>query len=114
MTTIKVRTIKQADGSTWAVPVDVIARDRATNYAEEFDGDVERSLTEDTLPLFAECAYEIHDWASNNMNWSDVQAFAWKLQDAEPTHNDFQEAWVNGEHSLQEVVVPPAEKGTAQ
>lgn len=101
---MKVMTIKQDDGSTWAVPVEVIARDRAANYASEFGGDVERSLAEDTLPLFESDPWEIQDWSGNNMNWSDVQAHAWKLRDAPPP--DFQEAWMNGERGYEEVSVP--------
>lgn len=103
---MKVRTIKQADGSVRAVPVDVIARSRATFYAHEFGGDVEQSLAEDTLPMFEECPAEIHDWASNNMNWSEVSHAAWKLRDATLEQNDFQEAWINGEHDVEEVDAP--------
>jgi hypothetical protein len=47
----KYLTIKQSDGSVWGVPVEMIARNRAEFYASEFDGDVEQSLQEDTLPL---------------------------------------------------------------
>jgi hypothetical protein len=110
---MRVLTIKQADGSVWAVPVDVIARDRATHYACEFDGDIEKSLAEDTLPMFEECPAEIHDWASNNMNWSDVSHAAWKLRDAALKPNDFQEAWMNGEHDIEEVDAPAQPKAIA-
>ena len=92
--------IEMPDGSKWGVPVEVIARNRAAHYAHEFDGDVERSLAEDTMPLFESDDYEVEDWAANNMNWSDVEAKAKKLQDAE---TDFQEGWVNGEKSVIEV-----------
>lgn len=92
------------DGSQYGVPVDVVARDRAKHYASEFDGDVERSLAEDTGPLFESSEYDIHDWAANNMNWSDVSAHARKLRDAQPpTKSDFQEAWVNGGNTVVEV-----------
>jgi hypothetical protein len=87
----KYMTVKLDDGSIWGVPVEMIARNRATHYASEFDDDVERSLKEDTLPLFDDDDYEIHDWAVNNMNWSDFDGHQVKLQDA-PTP-DFQEAW---------------------
>lgn len=100
---IQVRTIRAQDGSIWAVPVDVIARDRAKHYASDFDGDVERSLEEDTLPLFAEDPFEIHDWAANNMNWSDVEAHAWRIGFPAATENDMQEAWVNGVHGIETV-----------
>lgn len=90
--------IKMPDGSVWGVPVMVIAKDRAANYANEFGGDVERSLVEDTLPLFEAEVFEIKDWAANNMNWSDVKHAATRIRPPDPlTDADFQEAWVNGE-----------------
>lgn len=94
----KMLAITMPDGSKWAVPVEMIARNRAAHYASEFDGDVERSLAEDTLPLFADDDYEIEDWAANNMNWSDFNGHQVKIKDAEPP--DFQEAWVNGEKEV--------------
>jgi hypothetical protein len=90
----KLMTIEMPDGSVWGVPVDIIARSRATHYASEFDGDIERSLAEDTLPLFAVDTYEIEDWAKNNMNWSDFDGHQVKVSDAPAP--DFQEAWMNG------------------
>lgn len=93
--------ITQKDGSVWAVPVSVIARNRADHYKDEFGGDLDRSLKEDTMALFAESEYEIQDWAANNMDWDEVVPHAVKLADAPPlTDDDFQEAWVNGEKEL--------------
>jgi hypothetical protein len=97
---MKMLTIEMPDGSKWGVPVEVIARSRATHYAHEFGGNIQRSLDEDTLQLFESDDYEIEDWAANNMNWSDVQDHAKKLKDAE---TDFQEGWVNGEKAVIEV-----------
>jgi hypothetical protein len=97
---VKVLSIEMPDGSKWAVPVEVIAKDRASNYAHEFDGDVERSLAEDTMPLF-EDEYEVADWAANNMNWHEVSKYAFRIQDAPPM--DFQEGWMNGAKSVAEV-----------
>ena len=69
--------VTMPDGSKWDVPVSVIALDRAKYYADrDFDGDVEKSLNEDTLPLFKESDFEVKDWAACNMNWSDVESFA--------------------------------------
>lgn len=90
----KLMTIEMPDGSKWGVPVALIARNRATHYASEFGGDVERSLVEDTLPLFEESDYEISDWAKNQMNWSDFDGYQVKVSDSPPP--DFQEAWING------------------
>ena len=97
---MKVLEITMPDGSVWGVPVDVIARNRAENYAGEFGDDVGRSLAEDTGPLFDEDDYEIQDWAANNMNWDDVAAHATKLR--EPPAPDYQEGWVNGEKRVVE------------
>jgi len=95
---MKMLTIEMPDGSKWGVPVEVIARSRAAHYAHEFDGDVERSMAEDTMPLFNSDHYEIEDWAANNMNWSGVSEQAKKLQDAPAP--DFQEAWINGKKAV--------------
>lgn len=91
----KLMTVKMPDGSKWGVPVEMIARNRATHYASEFNGDVERSLVEDTLPFFEQSDYAIEDWAKNNMSWSDFDGHQVKVSDAPPP--DFQHAWMNGE-----------------
>lgn len=91
----KYMTVKMLDGSKWGVPVEMIARDRAKHYASEFGGDVERSLSEDTIPCFEADDYEIQDWAVNNMNWSDFNGHQVKLAEATPA--DFEEAWLSGE-----------------
>lgn len=90
----KFMTIEMPDGSVWGVPVDMISRNRAAHYASEFGGDVERSLTEDTLPMFESDEYEIQDWAADQMNWSDFDGHQVKIKDAPPP--DFQQAWMNG------------------
>lgn len=91
-------TIEMPDGSVWGVPVTMIARSRAEHYANEFNDDVERSLAEDTLPLFAQDEYAIEDWAANNMDWSDFDGHQVKITDAPPP--DFQEAWMNGKRGF--------------
>jgi hypothetical protein len=89
--------ILMPDRSKWDVPLEVIARHRAAYYSNEFDGDVGRSLAEDTWPLFngADGDYEAHDWASNNMNWSDVAEHA--REAVKPPPMDTEEGWCNGE-----------------
>jgi hypothetical protein len=81
------------DCSKWDVPVSVIAQNRAEYYKDAFDGDLQRSLDEDTLPLFEASRFEIEDWAANNMNWSDVERVAMMTSQPEI---DYQEGWVNG------------------
>lgn len=95
----KLMTVKLPDGSVWGVPVEMIARNRAAHYAHEFGGDVERSLAEDTMPLFEFDAYEIKDWAANQMNWSDFNGHQIKLRNAPPP--DFQDAWMSGEKGFE-------------
>jgi len=87
--------VTMPDKSEWAVPVRVIAENRAAAYADEFDGDTARSLKEDTAPLFEAEDYEIRDWAANNMNWEDVKPYANELP-RKPNAVDYQEGWVNG------------------
>ncbi len=95
----KVLRIDMPDGSRWDVPVMIIAQNRAGYYKDEFGGDMDRSLKEDTLPLFKEGDYEIHDWAANNMNWSDVVEFAKKVIDGK-TKVDYQNGWINGDYEI--------------
>lgn len=97
----KYMTVEMPDGSKWGVPVEMIARKRAEYYASEFDGDVERSLAEDTIPLFERSDYEILDWAVNQMNWKDFDGNQVKLANApEP---DFQKAWLSGKKGFIDV-----------
>ena len=87
--------VTMRDGSEWTYSVMAIARDRARNYADEFGGDVERSLSEDTIPLFRESEFEIVDWAANNMNEDQITGFQSKPAPV-LTDQDRQEGWVNG------------------
>ena len=91
----KYMTVTMPDGSIYGVPVEMIAHNRAKRYAHEFDGDIQASLEEDTLPLFESDDYEIQDWAVNNMNWSDFDGHQIKIKEAPPP--DFQDAWMCGD-----------------
>lgn len=96
-TTTKTKTdaklrVTMPDGSKWDVPVQVIADDRDAFYKDD---------QEDTIRFVREGGlgtYDIEDWAASNMNWSDVQAFAVKVD--EPIAVDFQEGWVNGKKQI--------------
>lgn len=91
--------IEMPDGSHWAVPVMLIAFNRAAAYESEFGGDSVRSLEEDTKPLFEGSEYEIIDWAANNMDWSDVADAAKQIATPAP-EVDYQEGWVNGDKAI--------------
>lgn len=107
-------TVELPDGSVWGVPVEIIAKHRAEHYASEFGGGVERSLAEDTIPLFESDEYEIHDWVAQ-MIWSDFDGHQVKVADAQTSSDhlfelalsavgirsdvrivDFQSAWASG------------------
>ena len=92
--------VTMPDGSKWAVPVEIIALSRAKYYAGEYGGDVEKSLAEDTIPLFEDDDYQVHDWAAGNMDWKDVEHVAVKLE-AEAGTIDYQEGWINGEYEVE-------------
>lgn len=107
----KLMTIEFQDGSKWGVPVELIALHRAHHYMSEFDGNLERSLNEDTLPLFESDDYEIHDWAANNMNWKDFDGHQVFLCDAPPIA--FEDGWINGKKGFSEID-PPLELSVKQ
>ena len=92
--------VTMPDGSTWEVPVRLIAENRAEYYVKEFGGDIENSLKIGTLPLFEEDDYEIANWAKGNMDWSDVKEYAIQVKSLEDP--DFQEGWVNGNYEIVE------------
>jgi len=97
--------VTMPDQSRWAVPVAIIAQNRATHYAHRTSyGSVHRSLIDDTLQLFASDPYEIHDWAANNMNWSTASMFARRL--GSPPEPDFQEGWCNGDWEVADLDAP--------
>ena len=91
------------DGSKWDVPAEPIAEERARYYAEKDTGKTSgeefekafNELVKDAL----EDTFEIIDWASNNMNWSDVEDVA---ENVSVMDVDFQEGWVNGEKEVVE------------
>lgn len=92
--------VAMRDGSVWGVPVIEVANSRADHYKSEYGDDLQRSLDEDTLPMFESDNYEILDWARNNMNWSDFMGVK-KIRDAAPlTKEDFTQAWNDGEAEL--------------
>lgn len=99
---MKVLIVDMSDGTRWQIPVEVIARSRAAHYAHEFDGDIERSLNEDTWPLFNIDDYEIEDWAKNNMNWSDVQPYAVRIH-TDPVESAYERDWPNAPTTFKQV-----------
>lgn len=88
------------DGSVWGVPVSVVARNRAEYYApRDFGGDVERSLKEDTLPLFEAYDNEALDWLRNNMNPCDIANHLVRLRHPD-SYVSIADQWFSDEHDF--------------
>jgi len=98
----KLYVVEMPDGTKWGVPVYVIAESKAMHYKEEYDGDMQRCLDEEIIPVFEDDYYEIHDWASGNMNWDEVEKFAVKISDPQVNSDDYQDGWVNGQYHVAE------------
>lgn len=64
-----------ASGHTFEIPVAVVANHRAATmlklHPDEFD--TLESAMVDTIELFKDSLYDIKDWATNNMNWTDIE-----------------------------------------
>jgi hypothetical protein len=97
---MKVLRVTFPNGIQYDIPVEVIARHRAAYYADEFEGDAERSYQEDTLPLFWQDPYEAEDWAENNMDWNDVFTHARQVDPKPMTSRDYELGWIDGEKEL--------------
>lgn len=89
--------VEMEDGSKWAIPVRIIAENRASYYAHCDDISIEESLNNDTIPLFESSAYEIHDWASGNMNFKDVVKHATQVS---PSQINYEDGWCNGPYEV--------------
>lgn len=88
------------DSSVWAIKVGYIALNRAKYYAvKEYDGDIAKSMDEDTIPFAMEWEDGLMDWAANNMNWDDVRSFCHEIETNKP-EVDYQDGWVNGEKKI--------------
>jgi len=101
--------VTMPDGSKWDVPASIIAEERAVYFA---NNDVGHCLI--TSPKYKDwlSVYEqeywytmndflyLEDWATNNMNWSDVRSKAVKVEKPRPI--DYQEGWLNGSKKVVE------------
>ena len=90
--------IDMPDGFTYAIPVMVIAENKGYCIAKNYDDDFYAAMTEEVLPKFESLEYEIIDWAKNNMNWSDVEKHAIRLE--KKREIDYHDVWVNGEMTI--------------
>lgn len=86
--------IEMPDGSKWDVPIQAIVDSRDAFYADDHE-DTIGGIRANTLD-----ASEIHDWAANEMNWSDVKEWAVRAPDAKPKPVNWEEGWANGEKEV--------------
>ena len=67
-----------SNGEQWDVPAQIVADSRDENYKDEKE-DTILSIRQKRLDN-----YDLIDWFTNNMNWSDVAKFAKKVRDCAP------------------------------
>ncbi len=90
-----------SNGEAYEIPAMIIASSRATYYAGvDIKNDPKLKFDEvyqKELDYSMSDGGELIDWASNNMNWSDVEAVAEKVL-IEDLSLNYQEEWVNCEN----------------
>lgn len=59
-----------SNGEIWDVPLQIIADSRDENYKEDKE-DAVKFIRKESLD-----EYDLEDWFSNNMDWSDVSEYA--------------------------------------
>ena len=101
--------VEMPNSERWVVPISIIAKDRATYYADldaERDGltKEERDKRYDEEYRYAmEDEDEIFDWAPNNMDWKDVKEYAIEIGAEKLSERGYQEGWCNGDKQIVEV-----------
>jgi len=89
-----------SNGETYDILAEDIARQRAEYYVDRdiACGDVEekdrKKALQKEIDFALEDAYEIDDWASNNMNWKDVKDQAVLVDTPIPKIN-YEREWSN-------------------
>ena len=90
--------IRFSNGDLFAISTRIIAEDRAKYYATidgydkgsyEWESEVQYALND---------VFELKDWMSNNMDWSDLEPYARKVEDAGDL--DYEENWTEAEINL--------------
>lgn len=81
--------VTMPNGEKWEIPTNIIVRNRAKTRKEDI---AESKSYFDSYPD------ELIDWATNNMNWKDVENYATRV--GNPDDVDYDEGWINGEKEL--------------
>jgi len=93
----KVLSVQFSDGTTWEIPAEVIADNRATYYAGK---DPDTTYPKEFDYLMSDDS-ELYEWAVNNMNWEDVAAHAVQVETMRP-EPDYEGEWVNAPKEVKE------------
>mgnify|MGYP003385272168 CR=1 FL=1 len=90
-----------SDNSTWAIPATVIAHDRACYFARNEEG-ISTYVSEFKYTMSE--AFEIMDWACNNMNYIDIENDAMPVFGGSPDYfNLYRHEWCNADKEIKEV-----------
>ncbi|HAM40756.1 MAG TPA: hypothetical protein DCP69_05310 [Candidatus Omnitrophica bacterium] len=96
------------DGSVWHVPAEIIAESRADYYAVEVDGHKSGGpeyQAEVAYALSEDGAYDLIDWARNNMHWKGIAKHARTVKPPKPV--DFREAFSDADLDVIDVKGKP-------
>lgn len=92
--------LSQTSGHVYEIPVAAVAENRAKTMQElhpdEF-ANIEAAMA-DTVELFKDSLYDIKDWASNNMNWSDLEPHARLIRFTPPETQFHEGEWTYHDH----------------
>jgi hypothetical protein len=98
--------VTMTDQTQWDIPAEYIAKLRATYYAknaavkEGADYTTYIAVYDEEFAHTMDSDDELIDWASNNMNWSDVCIYAQRVITIPPKQPDYQDGWVNGDKEI--------------
>ena len=82
--------VEFSNGEVWEVPAQVVVDSRDEHYKE--DKEDTGAWSDSNLDA------ELTDWASNNMNWSDLAPYAEKTESPPPLN--YEDDWCNTEKYL--------------
>ena len=85
------------DGAVYACPVKPIAESQA-DYYKDVDGVSMEEALEDVYDLYADDVSEIRDWATNNMEWSDLRPYC--VLKVKPVPVVYDDTWQEAEFQL--------------
>lgn len=98
------------DGTVWALPIEYVARDRATYYAKlDSDGDdkIYKEIFDEELKFLIENDYELLDWIENNMDWGD---FNEELIQLKPQKVDYAKEFFDAKKTIEQFKLEDVKK----